>query len=466
MRKEVMNAKYKNVLMIVLLLLPSINQAVERKLKSSIKEKKSLNSGEIDKNEEINKGNENLFTKVLQHIPVKHKTLKVNATAGGFSPDSKKVITGSGFRDNLETNVWDANTADHLLTIKEKRGGLIDEEYFNPIGNEMVIRVNNEFSRTWLYIRDAKTGNYLYKSEDGNINSILFSPDGAYIMYQMRDNDALHVLDAKNKTCLYTLKNAFNPLFRSDGNYIATLSKDDKIQVWDTKTGKSFRVFDQKCYNGIYTFNVNNRIISPGSIVYQNDTSIWNVDTGKCIVLKQPGKNSCCVDASTYLNDAKIATAALKDGTVSIWDGLTGKQVQEFNVMGRAPNYVGWIRAVFCRKNKTLVTSTEDNITRIWNIKNGTCLHKMKNETAQPVPNPDGTFFALSANEKNRTKIIDAKTGLLLAVLKGRMCINTGSFFSPDSTKAITCSSDEKVKETYISDLSILKCTLRDDKVQ
>ncbi len=439
-----MNAKYKNVLMIVLLLLPSITQAGKSKSKSLTQEK---NLAKIDKDKE------NLFAKILQHVPVKHKTLKVGSSAGGFSPDGKKVVTSgdsSPSKYDIKTHVWNADTGRCLFSVKEKDYVMWDA-YFSPVGNEIVIQETylNEF----FYVRDAKTGNYLYKSGTDNFVNVKFNPDGTQMIYQIEDDNDLHMLDVQNKTCLYTLKNAFNPIFHSDGKYIATISNDNKIHVWDTKNGKCLRVFDQKC-DGYWPLNFSSdgKIITTDSaLVGDNTTTMWDFKTGKRFVLAMPGMFG---SYSTVSSDGKRVAIKTSCGALCIWDGQTAKCLHVLKWLKKNPQSFDWVHARFGQKNKKLVTSSEDNFMRIWDIQDGTCLHKMKNnQYNDPIFSPDNNIIAISPGE-NSTNIIDVKTGLLIHVLKGQNYLLTSQMFSPDGTKTITRSCEKN--ETYISDLTNL----------
>ena len=434
-----MNAKYKNALMIVLLLLPSITQAVERKLEPLTKEKKSFRTEEIDK--------ESLFAQILRHVPVKHKTLNVRSSAGGFNPNSKKVVT-SGFEKNsdIKTYMWNADNGGCLFGVKEKDYGYVENAYFSPVGNEIIVRETNACAN-FVYVRDAKTGNYLYESGNDTIHNVKYSPDGTQMIY--RTDDDLRVLDVHNKTCLYRLKEMFRPLFRLDDKHIAVISKNKKIHVLDAKTGECLRIFEKEWNDDFLCgFNNDGKIIS--SVEMAGNTSIWDVKTGECQILKWPKDYTSYVCLSP---DCKKIATRYFSGKVGVWDVQKGKSLQVLTCLNKEPVSMYWVNVAFDKKGTRLVTSSEDNVLRIWELKTGTCLHKINNEMNDIVFSPNNSNIIAITN-KNSTNLIDIKTGLLIHVLKGQIyLIQPNTTFSPDGSKTITSSSFEK-KETYISDLT------------
>ena len=100
-------------------------------------------------------------------------TLKDTYGSVAFSPDGKRLASSSV--DGRTVKVWDAQTGQELLSCKG-HNGQINSVAFSPDGKRLASAGWDRMVHVW----DAQTGQELltYKGHSGMIRSVAFSPDG------------------------------------------------------------------------------------------------------------------------------------------------------------------------------------------------------------------------------------------------------------------------------------------------
>ncbi len=121
-----------------------------------------------------------------------------------------------------------------------------------------------------------------------------------------------------------------------DGNYIASASYDGSARVWDAKTGKQLRCFDQgSTIKTCIGWSPDSRKLAWGSAMDEAALRVWNRDTDKiAIVYGHLGS----IWAVAWSHDGKyVATGSIHHaelprelGNVRIWDVETLESVAQF----------------------------------------------------------------------------------------------------------------------------------------
>jgi len=95
--------------------------------------------------------------------------------------------------------------------------------------------------------------------------------------------------------------------------------------------------------------------------------------------------------------------------------------------------------AVFSPDRKLVLTASDDNTSRIYEVASGKELQVLRGSNA--VFSPDGKL-ALTASEDNISRIYEVATGKELQVLSGHTERIRSAVFSPDGKLALTASGD------------------------
>ena len=149
-----------------------------------------------------------------------------------FSPDGKRIVSGSG---DETIRIWDATTGKVLDTL-EGHTDDVTSASFSPDGKR-IVSGSSSLDNT-IRIWDATTGKELETLEGhtNGVTSVSFSPDGKRIVSGSRDK-TIRIWDATTGKELDTLKGHTSVVasvsFSPDGKRIVSGSWDKTIRIWD-----------------------------------------------------------------------------------------------------------------------------------------------------------------------------------------------------------------------------------------
>jgi len=240
----------------------------------------------------------------------------VNAVA--FSPDGKRIISGSGDNTLL---VWDWRTEKVIL------GPLHHENYvesiaYSPDGQRVVSGDGGGVVLVW----DAKSGKRLYRLEEhmDDVNSVAFSPDGRMVASGSTD-ETTQIWAAKTGEIVHSMTfdaSVYSVMFSPNGLYFAT-GMGKGVEVWD------IRSWHRVCGRNTSCFTV---AISPDSkhVAYADDKSLCIMDlkTGKPILGPTQG-HTHFISSLAFSPDGTWIASGSWDKSIRIWDTATGNQISK-----------------------------------------------------------------------------------------------------------------------------------------
>lgn len=180
--------------------------------------------------------------------------MRINAAA--YSPDSQTIVTGN---QNGMVHFWDVSTGKLKTTFTGDKDGIIFNITYSPDGKTVAV-VSSYNDRVLL--RDAKTGKHkatlehfglidtiflLLQNREYDIGPIAYSPDGNTIVtggdYYTIEKGTVYLWDARTgirKRVIFKGPGAVRTvIFSKDGKkIIATGDWNNKVRVWDARTGK------------------------------------------------------------------------------------------------------------------------------------------------------------------------------------------------------------------------------------
>lgn len=175
-----------------------------------------------------------------------------------------------------------------------------------------------------------------------------------------------------NPNLLQTFKGHDDPVyavaFSPDSRYVATGSFDKSVKIWDAATGKQFRAFaGPQGHTGlVLTLAVSGdgKTLATGSV--DNTARIWDFPNDAPLRAIDLPAEGLAVALSA---DGTKAAAALKDGTVKVFNQADGKEL--YVLKGHA----GPVTQIALTPNNTLlVTTGADRTIRFWNVADGKAL--------------------------------------------------------------------------------------------
>jgi WD40 repeat protein len=204
------------------------------------------------------------------------------------------------YRQRPDTPAWQLAVGDDggivtLFDLQNKRirniargsGGDIKALAFRPDG-AVLVSVGRGAARLW----DVATGRMLLSVRAGNtLPSVVFSPDGRRLAIgrwgAFGDTDGVKLYDLREGQGMQTLlglQDAARPGFSSDGRWIAALSGDWQVGIWDRADGQLRYIFAVPpgffSDNAWFAFDATTRrfAFSGGE-----HATLWDLQTGRLI---------------------------------------------------------------------------------------------------------------------------------------------------------------------------------------
>ena len=282
-----------------------------------------------------------------------------------------------------------------------------------------VIAGSSDALRCW----DIESGQELliFKETKGVIWTLALSPDGRRIISGGGDKIA-RLFDLQTGKKLQEFQGHTDAVWGAvvlpGGKEALTGGWDQTLRVWDVETGKQVRTFE-----GV-------------------------VDKVRCIVVSPDGKT---VAVGHFIDNPD---AALRSGTVRIWDIASGKEIRAF------PAHAHEVAAIaFSRDGKMLASSGYDKTLRIFDVATGKQLHSLTGSTPHYVEyavfTPDGKRVVSCGTEGEGTnfgvrnwtvRVWDVASGKQLLeserVRGGVLCVDV----LPDGRRCVTASRDGIVR--------------------
>lgn len=188
---------------------------------------------------------------------------------GGFSPDSRLVLTGTNddriHASNMYARIWDVATGNAVRNLSGHSAGVIDMK-FSHDGKLILTGALDETVRLW----DAATGEELRRLEGhwGGLTSVGFSPDDKLALTGSSDGTA-RIWEVEGGREIHRLRHggdvrgvAFSP----DGRLALTGSADNLARLWEVSTGRELCKLEghEAPVNGV-AFSPDGRLALTGS---------------------------------------------------------------------------------------------------------------------------------------------------------------------------------------------------------
>jgi WD40 repeat protein/serine/threonine protein kinase len=356
-----------------------------------------------------------------------------------FSSDGNRIVSGSG--DNT-VKLWNAETGQELLTLKSHLNWIACVR-FSPDGKRIVSGSNDNTVKVW----DAETGQetLTLKGHAGTVFSVSFSPDGRQIASGSRD-ETVKLWDGATGEQITTLwghsGSIYSVNFSPDGMHIVSGSGDRTVKLWDAATGEE--VTTLKGHSGsIYSVNFSpdgTRIASGSS---DKTVKLWEGAAGKEITTLM-----LCTDSVTSVSfspDGKRIASGSGDQTISVQD--TEPKRQTLTLKGHIEKIVS-VR--FSPDGRRIFSGSADQTLRVWDSETGQETHilKVPSDIVATCVNfsSDGKQI-VTGNEPNHTiKLQEIETGQITLTLKGHSAGVTCVSFSLDGKRIVSGCDDATVK--------------------
>jgi WD40 repeat protein len=397
-----------------------------------------------------------------------------------FSPDSR-FLYSRDVNNNiriLETSSWVCSQ-----TFNGKKGFFFSNSHFICIaeniisiwnldegscykqieydGSESFVDINpngKEILSTKEYciiLRNIDSGkiNHVLTEHDGDIVNAKYDYSGKFIVSSAYDNK-IRIWNSKTGQCLKVLdtKNSLGSrilsFFPNDNTHILSLFREKDIRVWDLEENRlnRLKISVDNTKGGAVSYSNNGKIIASSgdnNLIY-----LWNASTGEKIHTLR-GHNASVRSIAFNPKDNFLLSSS-HDSTLRIWDVKTEKCIAKVKVKG-------YLKSASYNKKGTQIISCCDSMIQIWDANKLNCIKIVKGKFGSYHSadfNPNSNLI-VTTGDSNIAQVIDANSGKIILQLTGHSSWVSGAEFSPDGNKIVTTSLDHS---TRIWDVSTNTC--------
>jgi WD40 repeat protein len=401
----------------------------------------------------------------------------VNSLA--WSPDGSTLASAA---DDGTVRLWDPAGRRERVVIRRKER--VMSVRFSPDSKWIVSAANDSAARDGtLQVHDASTGEPLLslRGHLRPVRSAVFSPNGRQVASASEDGTVKVWALAPPQGPLILHAHARCPycsaVVSSDGQHLVSAgSADDRIKVWDLRTGQLRRTLTSHPRLTSLALSPNNQFLAGGG---DNDiVKVWSFANGRelCtlsghqVVFHPDSRTLACagkadeivlcdvvsrqeirtlnsghgaVNAMVFNPAGDRLASGCQDGTLQLWDPGAGQQV--WTVKGHTADVLA---LAFSPDGRRLATGSEDRTMKVWDAATGQELLTLAGHAEAVLVvafTSDGRRLASGSTDQT-ISIWDADTGRELLTLRDQNDAVTSLGFSRDGTRLVSAGADGILK--------------------
>jgi WD40 repeat protein/serine/threonine protein kinase/DNA-binding XRE family transcriptional regulator len=369
-----------------------------------------------------------------------HATPASSGVDVAFSPDGQLAASVSSEIAIL----WDMQTGQIIRQFDGHKNN-ISGITFSPDGRSMVTAGWGDDSI--LIQWDVESGEVIQQFKvNTRVKELVFTPDGAAILYGSRNDGALRLIDIQSGQTIHEMNadlgigsGALQEVAISpDGLTAIAGFENSEMLLWDLSTGKLLRRYPIDGGAHAVAFHPDNGTVLVGGItgILKN----LDLETGE-ILHTFTGHNEIIPDVAITPN-GRYAVSASRDKTLRLWELDQGHVIRQFP----APRELAF-EVDLSPDGRTALSGSLDGTVTLWDVETGKMIRQFTDD--QPVMavtySPDGKTALIGTGyrfaqklEQGHIILWDVETGEEIRRFEGQPYVVFDVEFSPDGKRAVS----------------------------
>lgn len=346
------------------------------------------------------------------------KELIENAFAA-ISPDGKRLAIAACTPLITKILIFDLESGTQIQTIKKEHNEIVDP------GQRDGVVVSVSFSND---------NNHVYTVAD----------DGVIMKWAIETGEMIE--------CVYPVSavKVNKAIFTSDSGFVGMVVDQNNIIIRSIQPAYiERRIITGEKKLGCVSFSIDGKhILTSNAEQEKGGLEIWDIQTGD-ILCKLIGHTDS-VWSATYSPDGKMIASASFDGTVRIWNALTGHEIKSFHFHASDDNYGDRISHVaFCSSGERIVMTAYCGEVVIWDFLSGEKVSSWKHKSSivfGAAISPDEKRIAFTTIYTHQgICICNIESGEIINTLKGHTHAVNSVAFSPDGQEIVSGGDDKTI---------------------
>ena len=232
-----------------------------------------------------------------------------------ISPDERQLAFGSYYGKFVR--IWDVEKNRCIRELSRHPQGAIHSVAFSPDGNFIASANNNNLLRLW----DAQTGDFIRRWDHGRtVYSIAFRGDGKLLASGSKDA-YVWIWDVAKGSLIKRTPSVYEGIIRSivfspDGIFLVFCS-DNIVWLWDTGTNEPQQLYEHKGIVHSVAFSPDGKFLASGS--EDRTVRIYNLTKGEQKQILK-GHKKPVLSVAFRPSDGQLLASGGMDGKVLLWE--------------------------------------------------------------------------------------------------------------------------------------------------